>query len=197
MTISKNASIACNPSRSAGDRVLAVLFPGITNSGMVVFCYVEGKLKNRSSQTWLQLVSRSADFHDRPKARKMHDCDLRRLPSPNLKLPSRLRDKLQIMAQAHMHMYVYIYIYIVPTISADLFQRSSTLAYICNKPIPSNSPTCELQKTIPFEVTIRRLQSIRGARGTGGEGYTGVGTRQKTIQSPDRLYKAPTDYRNP
>ena len=28
-------------------------------------------------------------------------------------------------------------------------------------------------------------------------GYTGMGTPQKTIRSPDRLYKAPTDYRKP
>ena len=37
---------------------------------------------------------------------------------------------------------------------------------------------------------------VRGAarRGAWGGGYTGVGTPQKTLQSPNRQYKAPTDF---
>ena len=42
-------------------------------------------------------------------------------------------------------------------------------------------------------VGAREGAPAEGPRG----GYTGVGTPQKTIQSSDRLYKAPTDYTKP
>ena len=54
---------------------------------------------------------------------------------------------------------------------------------------------------VSMHTWVGRGAACRGGPGEGrppwgpvGEGYTGVGTSEKTIQSPDRLYKDPTDH---
>ena len=86
-------------------------------------------------------------------------------------------------------MYTYIYIYTtISGISAELFWSSSMLAYDCDTPIPSKSPSCGLQNSLPFQVILQTaiylycrvqldlLHHLKKRGGTSGHGRSQVAT---------------------